>query len=74
MREEWEYKIMTIRVNDYHEEEHGEKTLNKMGKEGWELVAVIRPNEDFDCVCLLKRRQDINPSIREVDKECILSQ
>lgn len=42
----WEYYV------DYHGAGHGmeklEKTLNELGQEGWELVAVTRVDNSFN--------------------------
>jgi len=62
---EWEYKVIQVRVNDWHELSIAERDLRKYGRDGWELVAVIRPNENFDCVCFLKKEKYIDPSKRE---------
>lgn len=52
----WEYKIVTI--DDYTKtNEENEEILNGLGKEGWELVAIIRYT-DAEEFAYLKRRKN----------------
>ncbi len=51
----WEYKIVRINTAGSNTIQVNEKTLNAVGQDGWELVAVI----DFcGFYAYLKRRKD----------------
>jgi hypothetical protein len=47
---EWEYKVLIVEVK-----EEPEKELNKLGKEGWELVSISV--EDRIIFSVLKRKK-----------------
>ena len=72
--QEWEYKVVQARLDRWNERENAERELNKLGHDGWELVTTIHPDDGYDCIFLLKRSKNINPSRREVDQKCIVCQ
>ena len=60
----WEYKIITLQLRHLDKEkekQEWEKALNKLGKEGWELVKVVyvqklRMPDAFKCFLKRKRK------------------
>ncbi len=40
----WEYRIINIRSENYRLDPHAAEEMNRLGDEGWELVAITSVN------------------------------
>lgn len=59
MRQKWEYKLVDVSVNlASRPGEQVELTLNELGEQGWELVAVLRNGPMEPTRLYLKRQRD----------------
>jgi hypothetical protein len=54
IREAWEYSVIELSYYEYHESE-----LNELGKEGWELVAIVTSPGTWPSAYLKRKMKDV---------------
>ena len=57
MRKRWQYTHVLI--DDICADDGDMKELNRLGSEGWELVAIVPDHERYEAVAYFKREADL---------------